>query len=49
MLRYNDDTHYQTVTGGLISATIVVLVIAGFYNMISETLNRTAISYTLNA
>jgi hypothetical protein len=49
MLRYKDDTHYQTITGGLISIAIVILVIAGFFNMISETINRTAISYTLNS
>lgn len=49
MLRYNEDSNYKTVTGGLVSIGIVIVVIAGFFNMISETINRTAISYTLNS
>lgn len=49
MLRYDQDSKYKTATGGLITISIVIVVIAGFFNMISETINRTAISYTLNA
>jgi hypothetical protein len=48
MLRYNDDAHYQTFTGGFFSLAIILTVIAGFFSMISETLNRTAISSSLN-
>ena len=48
MLLYNKDSQYQTVTGGIFSLVIVIVVIAGFFNMISETINRTAISSSLN-
>ena len=49
MLRYNEDAHYHTFTGGLISLGIIFTVIAGFFSMISETINRTAITYNVNA
>lgn len=48
MLRYNKDSQYQTFTGGIVSIAVVIVVIAGFFNMISETINRTAISSTVN-
>jgi hypothetical protein len=48
MLRYDSDSQYQTFTGGLVSLVIVMIVIIGFFNMISETLNRTAITSSLN-
>jgi hypothetical protein len=48
MLRYDSDSQYQTFTGGLVTLVIVMIVIIGFFNMISETLNRTAINSTLN-
>ncbi len=48
MLRYDEDAQYQTFTGGIISLGIVLTVISGFFSMISETLNRTAISSNLN-
>ena len=48
MLRYNDDAHYQTFTGGFFSLAIILTVIAGFFSMISETMNRTAINSSLN-
>ena len=48
MLRYNEDAQYQTFTGGIISLGIFLTVIAGFFSMISETVNRTAISSNLN-
>ena len=48
MLRYNDDAHYQTFTGGIFSLAIILTVIAGLFSMISETLNRTAITSSLN-
>ncbi len=48
MLRYNNDSQYQTVTGGILTSAIVIVVIAGFFNMINETINRTAISSSLN-
>jgi hypothetical protein len=49
MLRYNEDAYYQTFTGGVITLGIVVTVIAGFFSMISETINRTAITSSVNA
>jgi hypothetical protein len=48
ILRYNDDAHYRTFTGGVISLGIILTVIAGFFSMISETVNRTAITSSLN-
>ena len=44
MLRYNKDTQYKTVTGGLMTIGIIVLVVIGFFSMISQTLNKTAIT-----
>lgn len=35
MLRYNKDTQYQTVTGGIVTIGIIVMVITGFFSMIS--------------
>lgn len=49
MLRYNEDAHYQTFTGGIVTLGIIVTVISGFFSMISETINRTAITSTVNA
>jgi hypothetical protein len=48
ILRYNEDAHYHTFTGGLISLGIIFTVIAGFFSMISETMNRTAITANVN-
>ena len=48
MLRYNEDAQYQTFTGGIFSLGIILTVIAGFFSMISQTLNRTAITSSLN-
>ena len=48
MLRYNGDSQYRTFTGGILSMTVVFVVIAGFFNMICETINRTAIESNLN-
>jgi hypothetical protein len=49
MLRYSEDAQYHTFTGGLISLGIIFTVIAGFFSMISQTINKTAITYSLNA
>ena len=48
MLRYENKKEYKTITGGLVTISIVVMVIVGFANMISDTLNRTAITSSLN-
>ncbi len=48
MLRYNGDTQYRTVTGGIATLGIMIMVIIGFFSMISETINKTAISSTTN-
>jgi uncharacterized membrane protein len=47
MLRYNAETQYKTLTGGLLSISIFIFIVIGFANMISDTLNRTSIASTL--
>lgn len=47
LLRYNAETQYKTLTGGLFSVGIICVIIAGFANMISDTLNRTSITSSL--
>ena len=48
MLRYENKKEYKTITGGLVTISIVVMVIVGFANMISDTLNKTAITSSLD-
>jgi hypothetical protein len=48
MLRYDNDTEYKTVTGGIITISIIILVTIGFASMITDTLNKTAISSSLD-
>jgi len=48
LLRFKGDTEYKTFTGGIISISLVAMVIAGFLSMITETLHKTAISSTLS-
>lgn len=48
MLRYDNDTEYKTVTGGIITISIIILVTIGFASMITDTLNKTAINSSLN-
>lgn len=48
MLIYNEDAHYQTFTGGIVTLGIIVTVISGFFSMISETINKTAITSSVN-
>jgi hypothetical protein len=48
MLRYESDTQYKTITGGIITISIVAMVTIGFASMITDTLNRTAITSSLN-
>ncbi len=48
MLRYDNDTEYKTVTGGIITISIIILVTIGFASMITGTLNKTAISSSLD-
>lgn len=47
MLRYNSETQYKTLTGGLFSISIFIFIVAGFASMIADTLNRTTIASTL--
>ena len=47
LLRYNSDTQYSTITGGLLSIAIIVVIVIGFASMIADTLNRTSITSTL--
>ena len=46
MLRYNKGTQYRTVTGGIVTLGIMIMVIIGFFSMISKTMNKTAIDST---
>lgn len=48
MLRYDSDTEYKTITGGIITLSIVAMVTIGFASMIVDTFNRTAITSSLN-
>jgi len=48
MLRYESDTEYKTITGGMITISIIAVVTIGFASMIADTLNRTAITASLN-
>jgi hypothetical protein len=47
LLRYNKDKEYKTLTGGIFSLGIVIVIMTGFTSMILETLNRTSISSDL--
>ena len=47
MLRYNNEAHHKTVTGGLISLLMIVSVMIGFSNMIISSMEKTSISSTL--
>lgn len=46
LLRYNSDTQYNTLTGGLLSLSIITVIIVGFASMIASTLNRSTITST---
>ena len=47
MLRYNNTTQYKTITGGIISITLIIAIISGFYQMILNCVQKTSINYTL--
>ena len=47
LLRYNADTQYKTLTGGILSFAIVCVIAGGFFNMILDTLDRVAITSSL--
>jgi hypothetical protein len=44
LLRYNSQTQYKTLTGGLLSLAIIGIITGGFFNMIMGTLDRTSIT-----
>jgi len=46
MLRYDSDSQYKTVTGGILSIGIFITIIIAFTSMIGDTFNRTSISYS---
>lgn len=48
MLRYEADTQYKTVTGGIFTLIIIIIVAVGFTSMISSTLNKTAIDASIS-
>jgi hypothetical protein len=47
MLRYNSESQYKTLAGGLLSLIIICAIMVGFINTIAETINRTSITSTL--
>jgi hypothetical protein len=47
MFRYNSETQYKTLTGGILSIGVIVTIVIAFFSMIQDTLNRTTITYTL--
>ena len=44
MLRFEKEGEYRTLTGGLLSVVIIVVIVLGFANMIIDTLNMTNIT-----
>ena len=48
LLRYQSNKDYRTVTGGIISLSIILMITLGFATMIIDTLNKTSINSTLN-
>mgnify|MGYP000870840379 CR=1 FL=1 len=48
LLRYESNKDYRTVTGGIISLSIILMISLGFASMIIDTLNKTTINSTLN-
>jgi hypothetical protein len=47
LLRYNAETQYKTLTGGILSFAIICVIAGGFFNMIIDTLDRVTITSTL--
>ena len=47
LLRFQKDGEYHTVTGGILSIGIIIIIIVGFANMIISTVNRTTITTSL--
>ena len=47
LLRYNSETQYKTLTGGLMSLAIISVIVIGFTSMIMDTLQKTSISSSL--
>lgn len=48
MLRFNKETEYRTITGGIVSIGVIITIIIAFASMIKDTINRSTISYTYN-
>lgn len=46
LLRIEKENDYRTITGGLLSTTIIVVIIIGFAKMFIDTFNLSIISYT---
>lgn len=43
MLRFNDESEYKTITGGLISLGIIIMIMAGFATMIIDTFSLNSV------
>jgi hypothetical protein len=48
MLRYEKESDYRTLTGGLLSLGIIATILTGFASMIMDTLNLTSISTSID-
>lgn len=44
MLRFNDESEYKTLTGGLISLAIILVIMVGFATMIADTISLNSIT-----
>lgn len=47
LLRYNAESQYKTLTGGILSLAIVCVIAGGFFNMVLDTLDRVTITSSL--
>lgn len=48
MLRFRGESEYKTLTGGIISVAIIIVILIGFSQMIINTLNLSSINFTQN-
>lgn len=47
LMRYQSETQYKTLTGGLLSLLIIGVVVGGFASMVADTLQRVTINSSL--
>lgn len=49
LLRYREEPEYRTVFGGILSLSIIILLLVTFYNKVIDTLNKVIITSSLSA